>query len=192
MNGSNRLSWLSARCGIAGTALLLACGPQVRLPEATQPIAGEARRNMPEGAPRTADLRVSALQTKSDLPPIIPTLVPPGQTVVRPPIPVSLLAGEVSGLAVRQVQALALSGERTYETRIEGAGQRFAFENLDPWYYRLALVGLDRLLVIRKVVIVEPARPVFLHIEVEADGRSATLDRIPVPVEMKSLAASSR
>ncbi|MBM3267313.1 MAG: hypothetical protein FJZ01_06665 [Candidatus Sericytochromatia bacterium] len=66
--------------------------------------------------------------------------------------------GEVGGLPARAVQAVALPIKKNHSTAME-AGLRLSFERLDAWYYLQAQVGVDRKLVMMKVLIVEPAKP---------------------------------
>lgn len=141
------------------------------------------------------EIAYSTLKTKSDLPPVIPTLgddlfklpdiMPPGNTEIRPPQPVHLLAGRVSGHPTRQVQALSLAGGRNHFAEVREADNTFEFTRIDPWYYQMALVGPQATLLIRKVVVVEPARPVFIHIEVQPGGTAAKVDGLAVPVDVR-------
>ena len=65
------------------------------------------------------------------------------------------------------------------------ADNTFGFVNLDPWYYQLALIGADATLVIRKVIVIEPAKPVFIRIEVRSGSTVAKIDDLSVPVEVR-------
>lgn len=191
----------SVRVSLAlGASFALSCAPQPQAGPASQgqtdgrPNGGRAQE--PPGAP--ADLQVATLKTKSDLPPVFPTLggkhgplftlpeqVPPGRTEVRPPQPLHLLSGRVMGHPARQVQALPLSGGRDFVADVDPADHTFSFGQIDPWYYQMALVGTGKSLLIRKVVVIEPARPVFITIELLPDGSGATVDGVAVPVETR-------
>lgn len=190
----------SARVSLAlGASLVLSCAPLARVGPASQdPADGrpDGRSQALPGAP--AELQVATLKTKSDLPPVFPTLggkddrpftlpeqIPPGKTEVRPPQPLHLLSGRVTGYPARQVQALPLAGGRDFVADVDPADHTFSFGHIDPRYYQMALVGSGPALLIRKVVVIEPTRPVFIIIELLPDGSAAKVDGLTVPVEVR-------
>ncbi len=195
MNLTTSRTLAATWCGLALCTLACTASPPARDPLAVDPAIARdnpARKALPTAGP---DLQVAQLKTKSDLPPVIPSLggqdallLPdlalPGKTQLRPPQPVYLLAGRISGLPTRRVQALSLAGGRDHSAEV-AADNTFGFVNLDPWYYQLALIGADATLVIRKVIVIEPAKPVFIRIEVRSGSTVAKIDDLSVPVEVR-------
>ena len=119
---------------------------------------------------------------KSDLPPVLPGVVPPGPTVVHPPTTTYALAGKVTGLRIQHVEATALSTQRRIDSPVD-AENTFQFAYLDPCLYQLTLVAQDRILTLHKVVQISLDRAVFLNIEVSLEPLVVLVDGVPVAVD---------
>ncbi len=120
---------------------------------------------------------------KSDLPPVLPGVIPPGPTVINPPTSSYMLAGKVTGLQIQHVEATALSTQKRFEAPAE-KDNTFQFAYLDPCLYQLTLIAQDSTLTLRKVVQISTERSVFLNIEVSLDPLQVLVDGVPVEVEM--------
>lgn len=119
---------------------------------------------------------------KSDLPPVLPGVIPPGQTVINPPIAGYVLAGKVTGLQLQQVEAVAISSQKRFESPTD-AENTFQFAYLDPCLYQLTLVSQDMTLTLHKVVLIRAERSLYMNIEVSLDPLEVLVDGIPVAVD---------
>ena len=121
---------------------------------------------------------------KSDLPPVLPGVIPPGPTVVNPPMSGYVLAGKVSGLKIQQVEAVAISSQQRFDSPAD-AENTFQFAYLDPCLYQLTLVAQDMTLTLHKVVRIRAEQSLFLNIEVSLDPLAVTVDGVPIAVDVK-------
>lgn len=125
--------------------------------------------------------------TKGSLDPVHPYL-PPGPTVVNPPMSVYALSGKVTGLRVLQVDALALSNHASYSAKVDEVHQTFQFGYLEPCNYQLTLVTATSSLVLQKAIRVEQGSPVTVKIEVYPEQPAKVLiDGLPVVAVEKAL-----
>lgn len=120
---------------------------------------------------------------KSDLPPVLPGVIPPGPTVINPPMTGYVLAGKVSGLKIQQVEAVAISSQARFDSQAD-AENTFQFAYLDPCLYQLTLVASDVTLTLHKVVQIRAERSLFLNIEVSLDPLAVTVDGVPVAADV--------
>ncbi|MNK74522.1 hypothetical protein D3C87_940400 [compost metagenome] len=120
---------------------------------------------------------------KSDLPPVLPGVIPPGPTVTHPPMTGYVLAGKVTGLKIQQVEAVALSSQKRFDSPAD-AENTFQFAYLDPCLYQLTLVAPEMTLTLHKVVRVRAEQSLFLNIEVSLDPLAVTVDGVPVAADV--------
>lgn len=121
---------------------------------------------------------------KSDLPPVLPGLFPPGPSIIHPPQAGYTLAGRVSGLQIQHVEAKDLAKQERRVSEVDPRHE-FRFEYLSPCHYQLTLVGATQSFVLQSVIQAHPERPRFLEIELKGTPLKATIDGLPVAVEIR-------
>jgi hypothetical protein len=121
---------------------------------------------------------------KSNLPPVLPGGIPPGPTIIHPPLSTYTLAGKILGLHVQGVEAKDLTTNQRFTAVIEGQ-QEFRFEHLNARHYQLALRSASHSYVLQSILLVDPERPRFLTIEFKGTPEKAIVDGVTVGVETR-------